>query len=68
MKATRQNYHLYIHKVLAQLSLHLEAQPSPVDFKLEFSLPELLAVLFVERANERRGREENEAEATISVT
>ena len=37
MKAMRQNYHLYIHKVLAQLSLHLEAQPSPVDFKLEFS-------------------------------
>ena len=33
----RQNYHLYIHKVLAQQSLQVEAQPSPVDFKREFS-------------------------------
>ena len=37
VQAMRQNYHLYIHKVLAQQSLQVEAQPSPVDFKREFS-------------------------------
>jgi len=37
VKAMRQNYHLYIHKKLAQLSLHVEAQPSTADFKREFS-------------------------------
>lgn len=65
----RQNYHLYIHKVLAQLSLRVEAQPSQAQLILNTNFPNLRCwrFLFVERANEQRSREENEAEATISL-
>ena len=39
MKAACQNYHLYIHKVLAQLSLHVEAQPSQAQLILNTNFP-----------------------------